>query len=264
MAAAQHEAGRPPSYFERVNVAGTRNLLEAAVSGDVDRFVYASTIGVYGNVSDVVIDNDSPVAPDNHYSRTKLKAEEVVASYGNRLKVTIARISETYGPGDIRLLKLFSGIQKGLFFIIGEGDNQHQLVYIDDLISAIREMATSDAVINQTLILAGDEAISTREMCECISMVVACPLHTLRFPLWPFTAMAFVLEQTFKRMGIQPPLHRRRLEFFRKSYAFSSNSRNRLLEWRPAVSFAEGTALTAKWYREQSLLPAIKRDSMNS
>ena len=258
LAAAQHEAGKPESYFKEVNVDGTRNLLNAAVASNVRRFVYASTIGVFGDVSGQLIDDNYKTAPDNCYGRTKLEAERVVTGYADRLEVTVARVSETYGPGDLRLLKLFSGVQKGHFFIIGDGTNCHQLLYVDDLISAIREMTSADSVLNEKIVLSGDEVLTTREMCEYVASAVGFPLHRLQLPLWPFIVAGFMCEQTFGRVGINPPLHRRRLDFFRKSLTFSSSNRNRLLEWRPRVTFAQGSDRTTTWYRDHALLPAIE------
>lgn len=254
LAAAQHEANQPEAYFEKVNVQGTRRLLEASIAANVRRFVYGSTIGVYGQALDGEIDENSRVAPDNHYGRTKLAAEQVVRRHADRIEVAIARISETYGPGDYRLLKLFSGIDKGVFFLIGSGENLHQLVFVDDLVDGLHELGTSDRTVGQTVVLAGDEILSTRNMCEHIAEAVGRPLRRIRLPMLPFMIAAVTFEQTLGRVGIQPPLHRRRLDFFRKSFYFSPTARDRLLTWRPAVTFAEGSGLAADWYRDAGLL----------
>jgi nucleoside-diphosphate-sugar epimerase len=254
LAAAQHEANQPESYFEKVNVDGTRRLLQAAIDAKVSRFVYGSTIGVYGQALDGEIDERSKVAPDNHYGRTKLAAEQLVRKHGDRIGISIARISETYGPGDYRLLKLFSGIQKGIFFIIGSGANLHQLVYVDDLIDGLHELGSSDETVGQTVVLAGNEIVTTRDMCEHIASAVGRKLKPLRLPMFPFMIAAVTFEQTLGRVGIQPPLHRRRLDFFHKSFFFSPTERDRLLKWRPAVTFDEGTRRAADWYRTTGLL----------
>lgn len=254
LAAAQHEANQPETYFEQVNVTGTRRLLEAAIQNGARRFIYGSTIGVYGNVVDGEVTDNTPEDPDNHYGRTKFKAEKTVTEYSGKIETVIARISETYGPGDFRLLKLFSGIKKGVFFVIGSGENQHQLVYVDDLVAALCEMISSATAVNQTIVLAGDEVMTTWEMCEAIAASVGRPLRRIRAPLWPFHILALVLEQTLGKIGIQPPLHRRRLDFFRKSLSFSSEKRNNILTWRPNTNFSVGTQHTANWYRDQRLL----------
>ncbi len=73
-------------------------------------------------------------------------------------------------------------------------------------------------------------------------------------PLWPFLAAAVVMERTLTPLGIQPPLHRRRLDFFRKSFVFSSTKARTLLNFTPTVPFATGALETARWYREKGYL----------
>ena len=67
-------------------------------------------------------------------------------------------------------------------------------------------------------------------------------------------AAAVTMEYTLKPLGINPPLHRRRLDFFRKSFVLSSAKAHRLLNFSPTVSFAAGTVDTATWYRANGYL----------
>jgi nucleoside-diphosphate-sugar epimerase len=91
-------------------------------------------------------------------------------------------------------------------------------------------------------------------MCEHIAAAVGKPVRKLRAPMAPFTLLAILMEQTLGRVGIQPPLHRRRLDFFRKSFFFSPAERNGLLEWRPRVTFHEGARQAAEWYMDNGFL----------
>src|SRR5919109_1081332 len=85
LAAAQHEANVPDRRFWDVNVTGTRNLLEASVKAHVKRFVYGSTIGVYGGAGHGPIGDESPLQPDNVYGVTKLAAENLVLSFQQKI-----------------------------------------------------------------------------------------------------------------------------------------------------------------------------------
>jgi dihydroflavonol-4-reductase len=73
-------------------------------------------------------------------------------------------------------------------------------------------------------------------------------------PLWPFDLAAMIFETTMPPLGLRPPLHRRRLDFFRKSFRFSTAKSERLLGFRAQVPFAEGTKRTAEWYRAKGFL----------
>ena len=88
LAAAQHEANVAENYFFDVNVNGTQTLLDASKAAGVRRFVYGSTIGVYGDSNGQVLDENTPPQPVNAYGRSKLRAEEVVDSYGPPLETS--------------------------------------------------------------------------------------------------------------------------------------------------------------------------------
>jgi len=254
LAAAQHEVGVPDGYFRAVNVEGTRNLLAACRAESVPRFVHGSTIGVYGSALEGELTEASPTMPNNIYGVTKLEAEGVVHSFEKDLACTIVRISETYGPGDRRLLKLFRALNSGTFFVVGRGRNIHQPVYVDDLTTGLLSAATSDGSVGETFVLAGAERLTTTQMVEQIAAALDSRAPSLRLPLWPFYATALLMEAALKPLGIEPPLHRRRLDFFVKSFSFSQEKASRLLGYSPRTSFRAGTAATAAWYHDQGLL----------
>jgi nucleoside-diphosphate-sugar epimerase/SAM-dependent methyltransferase len=253
LAAAQHEAGAPESHFQDVNVEGTRNVIEAALAAGADRFVHGSTIGVYGDPRGPV-DEASPTAPVNVYGRTKLAGERVALEYRERIHMTVIRISEVFGPGDQRLLKLFRMVEKGRFFLIGAGRNLHHPIYISDLVRGLVKAAEDDRPSGEVLILAGRDVVDTNQMVEQVAQAVDRAPPRLRVPLLPFLAAALVMEATLPRVGITPPLHRRRLDFFRKSFSLSGDRARRALGFEAEVGFAEGARLTALWYREQGML----------
>lgn len=253
LAAAQHEANVPDQHFRDVNVEGTRRLLDVCVESGVRRFVHGSTIGVYGS-KEGLIDETTSTAPDNIYGVTKLEGERLVLSYGDRLPVVAIRISETYGPGDHRLLKLFRAIDKGMFFVIGSGRNLHHLVYVDDLVRGMVRASEAEGAPGEVFLLAGERPSTTREMVDTIAAALGKRVPPWRVPLFPFTVAAYVLERVLRPLGIQPPLHRRRLDFFKKSFTLSSDKAGRILGYSAEVDFRTGAAATADWYREHGLL----------
>lgn len=254
LGAAQHEAAAPESHFRHVNVEGTRNLLALACEMRVSRFVHGSTIGVYGQAVDGVLDEASGLSPDNPYGRTKAEAERVVREFAERIETVIVRISETYGPADLRLLKLFRAIERGRYITLGSGRNERQLIYVDDLCRALLAAAESQAAVGQTMILAGSERLTTDAMVSCISAALGKSRRAPHLPLWPFEVAAALCERCLPPLGITPPLHRRRLDFFRKSFRCSIERARNLLGFEPKVLFADGAHRTAVWYRSAGLL----------
>lgn len=255
LAAAQHEAQAPESHFHNVNVEGTRRLLDLAAKAGVRRFVHGSTIGVYGSAAAGSLDEQSPLAPDNPYGRTKAAAEKVVREFESAaMEWCIVRISETYGPGDMRLLKLFRGIQKGRYLTVGPGENLHQLIYVDDLSRGLLAACSAPGAHGQTAVLAGSEVVTTNAMVEAISVALGSQRRVLHAPMWPFVLAAHVFEATFSPLGLKPPLHRRRLDFFRKSFSFSTAKAQAALGFKAEIGFQEGARRTAEWYFTQGYL----------
>lgn len=254
LAAAQHESEKPESYFRAINVDATRDLLDRCVAAGVKRFVYGSSIGVYGESGTALLDENSPLRPQNAYTRTKVEAEGLVKRYASRVGTCVIRISETYGPGDQRLLKLFKAIDRGHFMMIGPGTNCRQLMHVNDLIRVLLLAAQHERAVGETFVVAGQEVLTTNQTVKTIAEVLERSPPRLRVPLWPFMAAAKVFEATLPRFNIQPPIHERRLDFFRKSFVFSTVKAKHVLGFQPEITFHAGAADTAAWYRSRGLL----------
>jgi len=252
LAAAQHEMSIPDRRFHEVNVDGTRIVLEASAAAGVGRVVYGSTIGVYG-VAMGRVDESSPCQPHNIYGRTKLEAERLALSAVDVPTVAI-RIPEIYGPGDRRLLKLFRALAGGKFFRIGQGKNLHDVLFVDDLVEALLLAARSPDAVGEVFQLGGPSPITTDEMITAVALAVGAEPPRMRIPLWPLLAVGTAMELTLRPLGIQPPLHRRRLDFFRNSFELGSEKASRVLGFDPGVAFDEGARITADWYRAEGLL----------
>jgi dihydroflavonol-4-reductase len=249
LAAAQHESEMPEAYFRSVNVDGVRALLDACRNSSVKRFVYGSTMGVYGEAHIGVLDENSVPCPENVYTRTKLEAETLVRSCVDQFETCVIRIPETYGPGDQRLLKLFRAIDRGRFVMIGRGDNRRQCIHVSDLVRGLLLAARHPAAVGETFVLAGREAMTTNEMVRDIATALERRPPRARAPLWPFVVAARVFETVLPPLHVQPPLHSRRLDFFRKSFVFSTAKAQALLGFQPEIDFLTGAADTVRWYR---------------
>lgn len=260
LAAIQHEMNIPDQKFREVNVEGTKNVLDACVQNGVGCFVHGSTIGVYGALAGV-IDEQSPRLPDNIYGETKLEGEQLTLSYADRLAISVIRIPEVYGPGDRRLLKLFKAIESNKFFIIGSGVNLHHLIYVDDLIDGLFLMADSPEAVGEVFLIAGERAVTTREMATTIADCLGVRLPLWSAPLWPFMLAATILEKTLRPLGIQPPLHRRRMDFFVKGFSFTTEKAESVLKFVAKTGFSAGVEKTAAWYKAQNLLAGKKKSN---
>jgi len=255
LAAAQHEAHMSDDHFRSVNIAATRLMLEAAREAGVKRFVYGSTMGIHGSSEHGPITEESTPQPLNIYTQTKLAAEAVVREFAHHLEISIARIAETYGPGDLRLLKLFKAIDTNRFVMIGSGDNGRQPIYVDDLIRGLLAAVALPTAVNEAILLTGSEVMTTREMVGHIATALEKPAPHAQIPMWPVLAAATVSYALLRPLQIRSPLQPRSLDFFRKSFVFSTTKAKRLLGVEPTTRFVDGARATLAWYRAQGYMP---------
>ena len=101
----------------------------------------------------------------------------------------------------------------------------------------------------RTYILAGGEVTTLNELIRIIAEVAGVEPPSLRLPVWPVWIAGAACEAICAPFGIEPPLYRRRVDFFTKSRAFDIGRARRELGYAPQVSLREGIRRTLEWYR---------------
>ena len=184
------------------------------------------------------------------------KGSRLAREAGARLgiEVTIARPSGIYGPGDRRLLKLFRGVARRRWITLGRGKIYYHLTYIDDLVEGFRLCGEHPAAANRTYILAGGE-VTTLERAGRDRR-----RRGRRARAAPASAGLAVLagrgrvRSGLRAFRIEPPIYRRRVDFFTKSRAFDISRARREIGYAPQVGLRDGMPRTLEWYRAQGWL----------
>jgi len=253
IAALYRTAGLPGSAYRAVNAEGVATLVRAAAGAGARRVVQCSTVGVHGDVEHPPANEDAPLRPGDIYQETKVEGEVLgtAAAAETGIELVIARPSGIYGPGDRRLLKLFGGVARGRFILLGDGKIFYHLTYVDDLCDGFRLCATHPNAAGRTYILAGGEVTTLKELIAITADVAGVAPPRLRLPVWPFWLAGAACEAICAPLGIAPPLYRRRVDFFTKSRAFDISRARAELGFAPAVGLREGIGRTLEWYRGQ-------------
>lgn len=252
-AAAFREAGADEAYFERMNVEGTSNVVRAAAERQVKRLVHCGTAGIYGQRVAGTINEKTPIRPWNSYERSKLAADQRVRAIASAagMEYVILRPTAVYGPRDERLLKLFRSVAKGRFPLFGRGEGRRHMIYVTDLADAFLRACTTPSAANQELIVAGPKAVTLREMLQTIAWVANRRVFGPSLPLQPMLALAAVIEDICKLLKVNPPIYRRRMDFYLNDAAFDSKHAQAVLGWQPKVELAEGFAATLRASRQE-------------
>jgi nucleoside-diphosphate-sugar epimerase len=199
---------------------------------------------------------EAPLKPGVVYQVTKLEGERLARDTGARrgIEVTIVRPSGIYGPGDRRLLKLFRGVVRRRFPMLGSGEIYYHLTHIDDLVEGFRLCGVHPAAGHRTYILAGGEVTTLNELVGIIASVAGVPVPRWHWPVWPVWMAGAICEAICAPFGLEPPLYRRRVDFYTKSRAFDITRARNELGYRPVVGLREGIERTLTWYRNQGWL----------
>jgi dihydroflavonol-4-reductase len=257
IAAIYRQAGLRESEYRAVNAEAVRTVIHAAKAGGARRVVHCSTVGVHGDVEHPPANEDAPLRPGDIYQETKLEGERVAreAARETGVEVVIARPTGIYGPGDRRLLKLFRGVARRRFVILGDGEIFYHLTYIEDLVEGFRLCGTVPAAAGRTYILAGGEVTTLNALTGLIASEAGVPPSRVHLPVWPFWTAGALCEVVCSPFGIEPPLYRRRVDFFTKSRAFDISRARAELGYAPQIGLRDGIRRTLAWYKQAGWIP---------
>lgn len=256
IAALYRVEGVSKDLFTTVNAGGTKALLDEAVAGGVKRFVHCSTVGVQGEITDPPAKEDAPYSPGDHYQQSKLEGEKIALDYFKTGKISgvVVRPVGIYGPGDSRFLKLFRHINNGSFKMIGKGRALYHLTFVEDLVAGIILAGENADISGEIYTLGGNEYLPLDDLVKLIGRVLGKKVSGLKIPLTPVYFASWMCEMICRPLRIEPPLFRRRLDFFTKDRAFDISKARRELGYSPTVPLEEGLRRTAEWYKKEGLL----------
>ncbi|MFH1225054.1 MAG: NAD-dependent epimerase/dehydratase family protein [Candidatus Diapherotrites archaeon] len=163
--AAQLDEGAKDLF--RVNVAGTKNVLEACAKERVAQLVYLSTVGVMGDLKrGVRAGEKTPQKPLTRYEKSKAEAEKIVLTYLEVLPVTIVRSAMVLGPNEF-----WAGIIKQAkhnFPLVGDGKNKWQVIYYRDLADALVFLLGEEDAMGEIFIVAEEGGMTLKQFYEAL------------------------------------------------------------------------------------------------
>jgi len=256
IAAAYREAKIEDDEYWKVHLESTKLLAEEASNQKFfKRFIHVSTVGVLGHIDNPPADESAPYNPGDIYQTTKTEAEKWIIQFAKTtsLPLTIIRPAAIYGPGDRRLLKLFKIAKLPVIPLIGFSKGFYHLIHVRDLVSFLLFVADNPLALGNIYICGSPRPNSIRGMIEVIATNMGKKPKFVRVPAWPVFLLGDICEAICRRLNIEPPIYRRRIAFFTKDRAFSTD-RMHDLGYETKVSDEEGLRQLGNWYREKGWL----------
>jgi nucleoside-diphosphate-sugar epimerase len=247
----------------RINVGGTRKLLEAAAAASVRRFVHFSTTDVYGHPDDRVIEETCTATRfRNWYAQTKLEAEaEVRRVEGTRaLNAVILRPATVYGPGSTDVIGEIARAVRGRhMLLIDRGRPVAGLCYVENLIDAALLALRHDAAPGNAFNVSDGLDVTWRQLTDDLAGGLGCPTVRWSLPYPLANGLGFALEHGYRLLrrttGISAPplLSRQAVQVLGKNQDFSNRKLRETLGWEPHVDYGAGLEATLAWLRTDFL-----------
>ena len=241
----------------RVNVLGTRRVLDAAIRAGTKRFVHISSLAAMRFILDDGADEAAPVMPTgNPYVDTKIASEQTVlaAHAAGEIPCTILRPADIYGPGSRPWTIIpVQMIRKGMFLLPAHGQGIFRAIYIDDLVNGVMLAAEKEAALGQIFILGGEKKLT----CETFFGFYHRMLGK-GAPRTMSTSAAVTIAEIgralFTLLGRQTELGRGAMEMLSKKNTVSNAKAHRLLSWEQTIDLDEGMRRTEEWLRAEGML----------
>lgn len=246
-----------PSTFWRMNVEGTRTVLDEAARAGVGRVLHLSSTVVHGRAFPDGVDETGAVRmTGNAYTDTTVAAEHqaLLAAAAGRLPVTIVRLSEVYGPhGQAWTVRPVELMRRGLFVLLDGGGGILSPTYIDDAVEGGLAAALSEAAVGEVFHITGGRQVTAADYFGRYATMLDVRLRSL--PAFAATAVTAPLGVLSRAVGWHPPLPARSIEYITHPGGYSIAKAEKVLGWSPGVSLDEGVARTQQWLAEIGLLP---------
>jgi nucleoside-diphosphate-sugar epimerase len=256
LAAAFRQINLPKRAYWEINCQGTRHVAEASLRHQVRRLVYCSTQGVHGHIREVPGHEGSPIAPEDYYQQTKYEGEQALWEVARQgLEATVVRPMGIYGPGDPgRFRMLFRAVHRGQLFgrflMFGDGAVLYHPCYVENLVDAFELCAEHPKAAGETYLIGDDRYVSLNELVRETARSLGQEARIVYVPYAPLWLASALCEAICLPLGVEPPLFRRRAEWFRQTRAFTIDKARRELGFEPKVGLGEGLRRTGAWYRE--------------
>ena len=254
--AAQTGAWGPYDGFYQNNVVATHNVIAGCRSAGA-RLVHVSTPSLcFADAPRLNVAESDPLPTRqlSQYAATKLLAEQAVnAASAEGLPAITLRPRAIFGPRDTTLLpRLIRQMERGRLRVIGDGRNQADLTYVDNVVDALLLCAVAPAsVLGRTYHITNGEPLLLWGAIDKLCTALGYRLPAGRLPLPAALALAGVLEQAhdwLRRPG-EPVLTRYAVRMLALDATLDIGAARRDLGYAPRVSTAVGIELLAEWWR---------------
>jgi dihydroflavonol-4-reductase len=253
---------RDEELMFKVNIEGTKNLMNACVGTQVQRFIYCSTTETMGHIRFPPGTEDTELKPDYSYGESKILAERAIREItkDTDLAHIIIRPTGVMGEGDLYVMyEVAEQLYEGKVFALpNDLSAKFMWTHADDVVAGFVAALTPMGPLNNTIILCPDEPMSWEEFVEVMTTKLGVKPPSLRVPRI-FAKFGMALLSPFKNRKKNSFFwHGKSVDMICATRVYSNEKAKRLLGWAPKVTMVEGFQRAIDWYFANGFLK--KRD----
>jgi oxidoreductase len=246
--------------IRRINVAGTRDLLDASCAASVERFIQFSSTDVYGYPGQAAVDEAYvPQRFSNWYAQTKWEAEAEVrrVQASGALACVTLRPATVYGPRSEEVVGEMARALRGHhMLLVDRGRAIAGLTYVENLVDAAVLALEREEAPGQAFNVTDGLPVTWRRFLDDLADGLGYPRARWSVPYAAANALGVSLEAGYRalrratRLTLPPLLSRQAVQVLGRPQDFSQAKAMTLLGWRPRVDYPSGLAATLAWLRE--------------
>ena len=245
-----------PDRFWRVNVLGTRRVLEAAAAAGVARAVVLSSIVAYGFDIEGEVDETWPVRTSGApYVDTKVATEQVALQMhaSGAIDTVVVRPGDVYGPSSPPwTLAPVEELRRGRAFL-PTGQGRLNPIYIDDLVDALASAIVVPGATGQVLNVTAGQPVSPLDFfTHYARMLGLAPPRQL--PLSVLGPAAEAMGRVDRLRGRESHLSAFTMRYLARRGVVSGARAREILGWEPRVDLDEGFRRTEAWLHETGII----------
>jgi UDP-glucose 4-epimerase len=227
----------------QVNIQGTLHVLNAAKVNGIEKFIYASSGGVYGQAQKIPEPIDHPLMPQWPYGVAKLAGEKYCSQYNlyYGLKTVSFRYGIVFGPhewyGRVATLFMKRALAGQSPVIFGSGNQRRDFVYVDDVVEANILGFQNDHASGKVFNVGGISKVTIREIAETIIKIINPKLR----PIYDNPKPGEVSKY-------QPD--RRRIPSELIDFILDNSETTKILGYTPKIDIKTGFQREIEWLKE--------------
>ena len=237
------EVADAEAEFQRVNVVGTINLVQQALTAGVQHFIFISSIGAVATLSNRALSENTPPQPDTAYGKSKLAAETALRDLTQNASMnwTILRPTLVYGEGNPgNMASLIKLIKLKLPLPFKSINNRRSFLYVGNLVDAIAVCLTNSQAQNKLFLISDTQTLSTPQLIRQIAASLNSQVTLIPLPLSLLKLLGSWGDLGENLIGKSLPINSKTIAKLSGSLAVDNSYICHSLNWKPPYTVEQG------------------------